>query len=140
MLYRCTCCTFIPPRPCFLNSLPRCTPRHAVQSLPEVRDGDDSGADEDAAPASPSSAGSAAGSNAGGSEAAGPGDGGPLEDEFDLSDILSEEVEGEGLVGSKADRLREVEEQLKVGAGLRGEGGSGLLGRWCLGDTPRRYA
>lgn len=85
-----------------------------LQSLPEVRDGDDSGADEDAAPASSSSSGSVAGSGSDGSETAAPGDGGPLEDEFDLSDILSEEVEGEGLVGGKADRLREVEEQLKA--------------------------
>ena len=48
-----------------------------------------------------------------------------MEEEFDLSDIMSEEVEGGELAGAgKADRLKEVEEQLKVGGGRgRGEGG-----------------
>ena len=35
-----------------------------------------------------------------------------IEEEFDLSDIMSEEVEGG--VSSKESKLREIEEQLKV--------------------------
>ena len=46
------------------------------------------------------------------SEASSPAEEATIEEEFDLSDIMSEEVEGG--VSSKESKLREIEEQLKV--------------------------
>ncbi|PNW80706.1 hypothetical protein CHLRE_07g326600v5 [Chlamydomonas reinhardtii] len=85
----------------------------ALTALPEVKSGDEaSEADLAAAAASRGASGAAAIDAA--SDAA-PEPEAPVEEEFDLSDIMSEEVEGGELAGAgKADRLKEVEEQLKA--------------------------
>ncbi|GIL93520.1 hypothetical protein Vretimale_19909 [Volvox reticuliferus] len=69
-----------------------------LQALPEIREGDEAGSDADD-PTSGSAGASA--------------DDGAVE-EFDLSEILSEEVEGAAVGGTKAERLQEIEEQLKA--------------------------
>ncbi|GIL63968.1 hypothetical protein Vafri_17880 [Volvox africanus] len=69
-----------------------------LQALPEIREGD---SDSDAA-------------DGGGAGAGADGADGAAVEEFDLSDILSEEVEGGAVGGTKAERLREIEEQLKA--------------------------
>ncbi|KXZ53874.1 hypothetical protein GPECTOR_6g792 [Gonium pectorale] len=76
-----------------------------LQALPDL-----------SAPAGAGSAGTAASrpDDAGASPAADAAtDATPVEEEFDLSEIMSEEVEG-GVAGAKADRLKEVEEQIKA--------------------------
>ncbi|GFR51795.1 hypothetical protein Agub_g14254, partial [Astrephomene gubernaculifera] len=99
-----------------------------LHALPDFRDagGDGPAAAAEGASAATSSDSTAAAAAAGGGGADAGGaavDGGAEvvvveADEFDLSDILSEEVEGSGaaagLVGGKADRLRLVEEQLRA--------------------------
>ncbi|KAG2492483.1 hypothetical protein HYH03_009148 [Edaphochlamys debaryana] len=80
----------------------------ALQALPEFREGDSLSGDAGAA-------GARGGSDAPGSPSSSSEPEPPVEEEFDLSDILAEEVEGGGVAG-KADRLREVEEELEAEA------------------------
>ncbi|EFJ40007.1 hypothetical protein VOLCADRAFT_108380 [Volvox carteri f. nagariensis] len=75
-----------------------------LQDLPEIRKGDTS---SDHAAARDTGRAAAPEEPAAGA--------GAVEEEFDLNDILSEEVEGgAGLGGTKAERLQEIEEQLKA--------------------------
>lgn len=40
----------------------------------------------------------------------------PVEEEFDLADLMAEEIEDSGAGGTKAERLARIDAQLKVGS------------------------
>ncbi len=67
------------------------------------------GLDDIAAESQRATGGAAADGTAAGAEAEEP-----LEDEFDLADLMAEEIEDSGVGGSKADRLAAIDVQLRV--------------------------